>query len=94
MKFFNQNRIRNVIEQAGNHARLGLVVGMPLFVVYDEYKNIQKRKAIFEKYGIESANSNNRYRFDHEEITCRGVKGVINGRIVDNETGAIVTRCP
>lgn len=94
MKFFNENITKKIIESIGKQARLGLFVGTPVLTVYGEYKDTQKRSEIFNKYGISHENPNNRYHYVHEEITCRGIKGDINGRIVDKETGEIVARCP
>ncbi len=94
MKFFNVNKAKQVIGNIANNAKVGLVVSTPFALVYSIYKDAQKTNEIFEKYGINSKNPNCRYRYDHEEITCRGVTGNINGRIVDKETGEIVARCP
>jgi len=94
MKFFNVNRAKQVIGTIANNALPCLAVSSPFVLGYSIYKDEQKKSEIFEKYGISSENPNNRYRYDHEEVTCRGVTGDINGRIVDKETGAIAARCP
>lgn len=94
MKFFNANRTKKFIGDIAHHAWIGLVVSHPFVLSYCIYKEGKKRSEIFKKYKISSENPNNRYRYDHDQITCRGVTGDINGRIVDKETGAIVARCP
>ncbi len=94
MKFFNVNSAKQVIENIANNALPCLAISSPFVLGYSMYKDSQKRSEIFKKYEISRENPNNRYRYDDEEITCRGVKGYINGRIVDKETGAIVARCP
>lgn len=94
MKFFNVNRTKQVIGNIADNAWRGLVVSMPFVAVYGIYKDEQKKIEVFGKYNIDSKNPNSRYRYDHDTITCRGVTGNINGRIVDTDTGEAVARCP